>query len=50
MTKELMEYTNQEIEIEKPDIDVNQVLVGIEEADLKMSYQDVKLLIDFLEK
>lgn len=50
MTKELLKYTNQEIEIEKPDIDVNQVLVGIEDADLKMSYQDVKLLTEFLEK
>tara|TARA_R100000458_G_scaffold20986_2_gene18781 strand:+ start:1692 stop:2066 length:375 start_codon:yes stop_codon:yes gene_type:complete len=50
MTKELLKYTDQEIEIEKPDVDANQVIEGINKAGIEMSYLDEKLINEFLGK
>ena len=50
MTKELLKYTNQEIEIEKPDVDASQVIEGINKAEIEMSYLDEKLINEFLGK
>ena len=48
MTKLLLKYTDQEIEIEKPDVDVRKVIEGINKSEIEMSYFDEKLINEFL--
>ena len=50
MKEELLKYADQEIEIEKPDVDASQVIEGINKAEIEMSYADEKLINEFLGK